>query len=696
MTGGSRRKLRLGWVLVLGFATSSVLLIIGILAYGYRRNQAAISANLDAQLARDTARHIHQIGEVVEGVATAASILGAAVEAAPALFHTEQGDGVIWRAVASAFQIDALYVSFDDGHHRVVSRIDAQRRASDPQIPAGATWHASYIDEFAVGAARARHRRFYAGWPAPLVGAYAVPTTLDIRALPHYVAAKATDRLAIVDPVINPDTGASVMSLAWPVHVGGAFTGIVGANLTLSALSAYLRDNRSSPHSLTVVVDETGRVIAHPDPAATVRVSGGRTELAHVGDLADPRVAEALAERARGRVPPFRFVSAAGAELAIAVAPFPAAFGKRWEVLIVAPTDDFVGDLAATNRAVFGLLALAVAAGLVLVYLLARSIAAHLGRLSAQFNAARRLSFQGGSLDRSFIGEIADLEGGFALLQNALSSFAKFVPVDVVTQFIASGQPVTPGVSERAATIFFCDLEGFSGQAERLTPERLLAQLTQYFATITGAIAEEGGTIDKFIGDAVMAFWAPAAAGEDHARRACAAAIRARRRMETLEARWRAEGHPVMHVRFGLHASPVLVGNIGSPERLSYTAIGDGVNVASRIEGINKAFDSSICVSEAVVAALGGRAIARPLRTVQVKGRQQELMVYELLALTDTTDPELLPRPGDLELVRLGTVAADLRGQGDTAGAVAAYRALLAAVPGDPVTQALLAELAPG
>jgi len=696
VTGGSRRKLRLGWVLVLGFATSSVLPFIGILAYGYRRNQAAISTNLDAQLARDTARHIHRLGELVDGVVTATAIVREAVEADPALFHTDRSYGVIWRAVATAFQIDALYASFEDGHHRVVSRIDAQRRASDPQIPAGAIWHASYIDAFAAGAARARHRSFHATWPAPPIGAYAAPTSLDIRTLPHYVAAKATDQLAIADPVINPDTGAAVMSLAWPVHADGQFIGIVGANLTLSALSAYLRDNRFSAHSLTVVIDDAGRVISHPDLTATVRMSGGRTELARVGDLADRRIAEALAARAAGRVPPFRFVSAAGEELAVAAAPFPAAFGRPGEVLIVAPTDDFVGDLAATNRAVFGLLALAVLAELLLVYLLARSIATHLVRISRQFNSARRLSFAGGRIDRSFIGEIADLEGGFALLQNALSSFAKFVPVDVVTQFIASGEPVAPGVSERAATIFFCDLEGFSGQAERLTPERLLAQLTQYFATITGAIAEEHGTIDKFIGDAVMAFWAPAAAGEDHARRACAAAIRARRRMEILEARWRAEGHPVMNVRFGLHASPVLVGNIGSPERLSYTAIGDGVNVASRIEGINKAFDSSICVSEAVVVALGGRALARPLRTVQVKGRQQELMVYELLALTDTTDPELLPRPGDVELVRLATVAADLRGRGDTTGAIAAYRALLAAVPADVVTQALLAELAPG
>src|SRR5262249_12856736 len=146
-----------------------------------------------------------------------------------------------------------------------------------------------------------------------------------------------------------------------------------------------------------------------------------------------------------------------------------------------------------------------------------------------------------------------------------------------------------------------------------LSADQLLAQLTQYFATMTGAIAEEHGTIDKFIGDAVMAFWGAPTPIADHALHACSAAIRAKRRMDKLQASWRDEGRPIMKIRIGLHSSSVLVGNIGSPERLSYTAIGDGVNVASRLEGMNKELGSSVCVSEAVVASLGGRAIARPL-----------------------------------------------------------------------------------
>ena len=688
----TRRRIRLGWVLVLSFAALSSIPLVFILAYGYTRNQAAIAETLDEQLARDTARNIHGVAERVDGVVSIASIVGAAVEADPAMFHSDRGDSILWRSVATSPQIDALYVSFEDGHHRVITRIDDDRRKSDPRIPAGATWHASYIDDFTAGAARARHRRFFATFPTVIEGGgYSDPTTIDLRALPHYAAAKARDGVALSDPIINPDTGSPIMSVGWPVHHDGAFIGVVGANLTLSALSAYLREHRFSANSVTVIVDDAGRIIAHPDPAAAVRIAGGKAELSRVADLADRRVSEALAHRAAGGGR-FRFTSSTGEELAVATEPFPAAFGKSWTVVIVAPTADFVGTLERTNRNVFALLALALAVELLLVYALSSYIGRHIARVSNAFAAARRLSFAAPAAPSgSFIGEISDLEGGFALLQNALSSFAKFVPADVVARFIESGQPVAPGVEQRDASIFFCDLEGFSGQAENLTPAQLLAQLTQYFAAVTGAIAEEQGTIDKFIGDAVMAFWSAPAA--DHVLRACRAAVRARRRMETLQQAWRTAGQPAMNVRIGVHSSSVLVGNIGSSERLSYTAIGDGVNVASRLEGINKTFGSTVCVSDAVLAALGGRGIARPLRLVRVKGRRQEFMIYELLAIAGTDDPELAPRANDEELAALSAKAADLRHAGDVPAAKRAYLAILERFPDDRVTRLLLDEL---
>ena len=165
-----------------------------------------------------------------------------------------------------------------------------------------------------------------------------------------------------------------------------------------------------------------------------------------------------------------------------------------------------------------------------------------------------------------------------------------FVPVGLVRRLIDSGKPLQPGVEQRFMTVLFSDVEGFTTLAEQLAPHELTEQTSRYFENVTGAVAEEQGTIDKFIGDSVMAFWGAPAELEDHAFHACCAALRARHRMARLSAEWMATGRKPMRVRIGVHCGDVVVGNVGSPQRLSYTVMGDGVNIASRLEGLNKQF----------------------------------------------------------------------------------------------------------
>ena len=136
----------------------------------------------------------------------------------------------------------------------------------------------------------------------------------------------------------------------------------------------------------------------------------------------------------------------------------------------------------------------------------------------------------------------------------------------------------------------------------------------------------------------------------------------------------------------------MLVGNVGSSERLSYTALGDGVNVAARLEGINKLFGTALCISDSVFDAVHDQVLARPVKRVQVKGRKSESMVYELLGLARSDDPELAPRPGDDRLAALTRAASQAFESGDLARAADAYRAVLAGFPDDPVARFMLAE----
>jgi adenylate cyclase len=161
--------------------------------------------------------------------------------------------------------------------------------------------------------------------------------------------------------------------------------------------------------------------------------------------------------------------------------------------------------------------------------------------------------------------------------------------------------------------------------------------------------------------------------------------------MEAVNAAWKAEGRRTIRIRIGLHTGNVLVGNVGSSERLSYTAMGDGVNVAARLEGMNKEFGTTICISDSVCDAAGAGILVRPLRTVQVKGRKHKFMIYQLLGFTETDDPELAVRGDDARLAAMTREASACFERADLAEAARRYRKLLDVFPDDPVAKSLLA-----
>ena len=313
------------------------------------------------------------------------------------------------------------------------------------------------------------------------------------------------------------------------------------------------------------------------------------------------------------------------------------------------PTDDFVGGLKQTNRELLWMMAaLALVEG-VLIYFLARRMSQPIRIVSEAIQSIRRLAFPEHLPTGSRIHEIAQLQRATTLLDNALRSFAVFVPVGLVRRLIDSGKPLQPEVEPRFMTVMFSDVEGFTTLAEQLTPAELTEQTSRYFESVTAAVAEEQGTIDKFIGDSVMAFWGAPAALDDHAFHACRAALRARHRMARLNAEWTETGRKPMRVRIGVHCGDVMVGNVGSSQRLSYTVMGDGVNIASRIEGLNKQFGTTICISDAVLAQVGdqsSRARSSSCRCAAEVAGSWFTSCWASSAATIRSSPPARPMPG--------------------------------------------------
>lgn len=171
----------------------------------------------------------------------------------------------------------------------------------------------------------------------------------------------------------------------------------------------------------------------------------------------------------------------------------------------------------------------------------------------------------------------------------------------------------------------------FSSLSEGLAPEELIRLLNLYFSRLTAIILQYQGTLDKFIGDAIMAFWGAPLPLPRHAALACQAALAIRQDLETAAADWQRLGFPPLKVRIGLHTGPVIVGNVGSRERFDYTVIGDTVNLASRLEGVNKLYGTQILLSEATCHQVRDEFLVRELDLVRVKGRKQPVAIFELL-----------------------------------------------------------------
>jgi class 3 adenylate cyclase/ABC-type nitrate/sulfonate/bicarbonate transport system substrate-binding protein len=684
---------RLSLIMSLLFIGLSIPILIFILIYNYNKNSAGMVSILDEAVAQTSLAGVERTQDLIENTESSLRFLAEVAATDPGYFRTEQSRDLLYRALTSATHIDAAYVSYEDGYHRVVTRIDEDRRRADPRIPATANWHSSYIDAITYGLRRVRHRKFFDIWPHE-VGNYDVATDTDIRILPGYQAAKTTRTLAVTEPSINPDTGFPIISLRIPFFRGVEFLGCASVNITVDVLSRFLDRHRTSARSITLVADRNnGKIIAFPDKQKGVRIENGVLKIATLTDIDDPELREAHRQHARTAADKFMFQSPTnGEELIAAFANFPSGFGQSWQVITLTPIDDFVGTLKATNRLMMVVIIILTMVELFFIYFASSRLSRPVENVSRQLQAIESLDFDTPARPPSNIREIARLESAAALLRTSLKSFSSFVPLDVVRQLIKSGIPLTLGVEPRYLTVFFSDLENFSSHSETLAPDDLLVQISTYLEEVSSAISEEGGTVDKFIGDGVMAFWNAPAQRPDHVLRACAAALRAARHMERVNDAWEAEGRPRIRIRIGLNCASVLVGNVGSSTRLSYTALGDGVNVAARLEGINKLFGTTICISDSIYDQVQADILARPLKRVQVKGRKVEFMIYELLALRASDDPELRVRNRDEQLSATTWHAAKMFEAGDFSAAERAYRDILKSFPEDHLAMFMIAE----
>ncbi len=236
-------------------------------------------------------------------------------------------------------------------------------------------------------------------------------------------------------------------------------------------------------------------------------------------------------------------------------------------------------------------------------------------------------------------------------------AFQQYVAPSVINQLLQQPDLLRLGGEEKALTAMFADIRGFTSISEGMSPAQLVDLLNEYLSEMTEVIFRSWGTLDKYIGDAIMAFWGAPYPQPDHAERACHAALEMLETLGELQKKWEAEGRPRMNIGIGIHTGPMLVGNMGSRRRFNFTIMGDNVNLASRLEGLNKTFGTRLIVSENTHQVVSDHVVSRELDLIRVKGKKQPVKIYELLGRAEDADRfrDLLDRFRDsLEAYRSG------------------------------------------
>ncbi|RYB01979.1 adenylate/guanylate cyclase domain-containing protein [Lichenibacterium ramalinae] len=568
--------------------------------------------------------------------ASADAVLDTLAMAPPATEDAQAAGLVLARVLANlgetAPAVRSIVTARGDGHY-----IMAQR---DIQRANGRRSNAAYtvrIGEEAGGTATETVLRIDAGF-AVLSRGGPQAVAYDARLRPWYTMAAAVPR-AVTTPLYPFRSGRHYgFTLSRRAQTDAAR--VFGIDIRLDSLSASLESALAVPGEHVAIFSPDGALLGDSD----------RLQIDRPLDAAEPPEGTQLTAwhidtaifAAYRRDPASRDVAIVveGQPLYANIARI-TVNGADMVVASTVPAARF--EAPATRLLLWSLLvqAAVVALAFLLVSLASRSIARPIVALATDVEHIVQFRFPERGPPESRIREIRRLAGAVDMLALTLRTFSTYLPQGFVRTIVAGGRAPGLGGRRQPIAVMFTDIDGFTGLSEALAPDELLSQLSRYFAEISDEILASGGTLDKFIGDSVMAFWPLPPEGPGRAGAVCRSVVAAARRVEALNAAFAAEGRPVLSTRFGLHLGEALVGSVGTPDRMNYTVLGHTVNVASRIEQLNKDYGTRILVSGALRDAAGPAFAFRHVAARPVRGTQDSIDLYELL---DAVPPAEAPR----------------------------------------------------
>ncbi|NNE21389.1 MAG: adenylate/guanylate cyclase domain-containing protein, partial [Rhizobiales bacterium] len=424
---------------------------------------------------------------------------------------------------------------------------------------------------------------------------------------------------------------ATLVTVVAPLYRGSEFLGVAGAAISLQELSALVSALGTSTGPVGFILYGNDHVLAHRNlPLLPTSGLGEHNPMHKIAALGDP-VIDRFVTRPQGYSPPDKSFTVHDFEIGdlgyVVLSRRFAEFGPvPWTLGLYSPRSNWDAQLSRLGRSIIGgliLLVLAIVAAIVLAR-----------RIAAPVRSTAEAAVKIGALDLdqieplppSRITELNNQATAFNQMLDGLKWFQTYVPRQLVRRLVRQREKATVVSREQDLTVMFTDIVGFTAMSETKSPTEIAEMLNRHFEVLYQCIEAEGGTLDKYIGDAAMAFWGAPEEQPDHAMRACRAALAARKAF--------AEVEPDQRIKIAIHTGPLIVGNIGAVGRMNYTVIGDTVNTCSRIEKLAGDLDAGeatiILVSDATAAELDDGFEVEAAGEFQLKGREKPVTVYRL------------------------------------------------------------------
>jgi adenylate cyclase len=444
---------------------------------------------------------------------------------------------------------------------------------------------------------------------------------------PWFKTALAADGMLVSDPYEFAEGRPGISLTLRHTDPAGRPQGVFTVDFFLEDLSQGLARLTERGRNDAVLLGPGGLVLA----SAGAERPPDLTELARAVYAAQRPALEALAARQGLLID----ADWQGAPYRVALRRIVAGSSGAVILAIFEPLDLLFAPVRELRSYIVAITLAAMALGLLGAVLLATRVTRPLRALVGSADRIRRFDLDHPVGVSSWIREVSTLARAMEGMRVGVRSFGRYVPIALVRRLLEAGGAPALGGERRELTMMFSDIAGFTSQSESVPPEQLMQRISAYFQVMTEALEAHHGVVDKFIGDAIMALWNAPAADPHHARHACRAALACLAANQRLNAALAAEGRPPLPTRFGLHTGEVVVGNLGSEERMQYTALGAAVNLAARIEGLNKHYRTAILVSDATRARAGDGFLVRYAGQAQPAGTTRPVALYELLGAKD-------------------------------------------------------------